>query len=210
MMKVDFHIHTRCSPDSMNRPEDIVRVSKKLGIVPVISDHNSVEAHKEFKKFGAEFIPAEEVTTDMGDLIGIYVQDKIPKKTPFLETLDRIREQEGIAYLPHMFDSMRSIKKKELGKKVEIIEVFNGRCISEKYNDMALEFAERNNKLKGAGSDAHLISEVGNAYVEMDDFDIENPKELLKSLKNGKVFGKRSPLQNKIATRLIKLRKFFG
>jgi len=208
-MKIDFHIHTIFSKDSLNKPEDIMRICERKEILPVIADHNSIKAHKEFK---GRIIPAEEVGTDEGDLIGLYVQDLIPKKTPFLETLDRIREQGGISYLPHMFDSTRAgIRKEELAKKVDIIEVFNGRSLRKKYNDMALEFAEKHNKLKAAGSDAHFLDEIGNAYVEMDDFDIGNPKELLKSLKKGKIHGRRSPVYMKGMTKgVILWKKFFS
>ena len=208
-MKIDFHIHTLFSKDSLNKPMDIIGVCERKGITPVIADHNSIQSHKEFK---GNLIPAEEVGTDEGDLIGLYIQDLIPKKTPFLETLDRIKEQGGVSYLPHMFDSTRAgVGKEELAKKVDIIEVFNGRSLMQKYNDMAMEFAEKHNKLKGAGSDAHFLSEIGNAYVEMDDFDIENPKELLKSLEKGKIHGKRSPVYMKGMTRgVILWKKLFG
>ena len=107
-MKIDFHVHTRYSPDSLTRIDDLRRKSEKLGIIPALTDHYAIGAHAEARRLGMRFIPGEEVLTDKGDLVGLFVNELIPKGTPFLEAVDRIHGQGGLAYLPHMFDYGRS------------------------------------------------------------------------------------------------------
>lgn len=210
-MKLDLHNHTWHSPDSLNDLKGLVAKSKKLGIIPAITDHNSVSAHAELRKMGATFIPGEEIRADVGDLIGLYINELIPKKTPFLEAVDIVREQGGLVYLPHMYDARRrGVPDKKLGMEADVIEVLNGHCTPE-HNAMALEFAQNNNKLLGAGSDAHLLNEFGKCYVETGEFDVNEPKEFLKALKKGKICGKAEPAMKglhaavKIGKKLLRL-----
>lgn len=217
-MKIDFHVHTNASVDSSIEPKDLLKKSKKLGIIPAITDHNSIESHKKFKELKGKVILGEEVRTDVGDLIGLYIQELIPKKTPFLEALDNIKEQGGIACLPHGFDKFRygvGYKFPEYAKKVEIIEVFNARCFTPGPNKKAEEFAKKHKKLITAGSDSHLLFEFARTYTELPDFDLENPKALLKALKKARIHGVLTPKHAKAMTvvysRIRRLKRlFFG
>ncbi|MFH1520938.1 MAG: PHP domain-containing protein [Candidatus Micrarchaeota archaeon] len=208
-MKIDFHIHTNYSVDSRTKPKDLVVKAKKLGIIPTITDHNSIGAHKEMQKLGAKFIPGEEISTDKGDLIGLYINDFIPKKIPFLEAIDKIHEQGGLAYLPHMFDYGRSgaHAPENEAKKVDIIEVFNARCMKKEYNEKAEKFAIKHKKLKAAGSDSHFLFEFGKTYTELPAFDLDNPKALLKALKSAKFVTKKAPIYVRGTTTLVHLGK---
>lgn len=208
-MKIDFHIHTKYSPDSLTKPKDLIAKAKKLGIIPAITDHNSIEAHKEMRLLGAEFIPGEEISTDKGDLVGLCLNEKIPKKTPFLEAIDQIHAQGGIVYLPHMYDYGRSgahVPEDE-AKKVDVIEVFNARCMRKEYNEKAEEFAKKYKKLKAAGSDSHFLFEFGKTYTKLPTFDLGNPKALLKALKSAKFVTKKAPIYVRGTTTLIHLGK---
>lgn len=188
-MKLDLHLHTSYSSDSLNGLETIVKKTRKLGIMPAITDHNNVDAHEKLKEMKFEFIPGEEITSLQGDVLAFYINEAIPKKLDYFETVDRIGEQGGLACLPHMYDPGRTkIDEAELGEKADIIEVYNARC-PEWCNKKARDFAEKNDKYASAGSDSHLGYEIGNAYVETKDFDISEPKEFLKALKKGKIIG---------------------
>ncbi len=208
-MKIDFHVHTKYSSDSIIEPKNLAKKSLSLGIIPAISDHSSISSHREMKQLTASFIPAEEIATDRGDLIFLYAGDLIKKGTPFAEALDQIREQGGLAYLPHMYDKTRhgAIPTKEETKKLDIIEVFNPRCLDSKYNSMAKMFAKKHNLLQAAGSDSHFLFEFGKTYTEMPDFDLENPKALLRSLKKAKLVTSPAPFYVRGTTSLVKLTK---
>ena len=191
-MKIDFHVHTNHSPDSLTRIADLQRKSEALGIVPALADHYSIGAHREARSLGMRFIPGEEILTDKGDLIGLYLSELIPKNVPFAEAIDNVHGQGGLAYLPHMYDVGRlrahagapSASEKE-ASKADIVEVFNARCLNQDFNARAAAFAEKYDKPGAAGSDSHFLFEFGSTYAELPDFDIEdNPSGLLKALKD--------------------------
>lgn len=206
-MKIDFHVHTKYSDDSTIQPEKLAAKSKKLGIIPAITDHWTTKGHATMRALKADFIPGEEVLTDKGDLVGLYLNEEIKKNTPFLEALDRIHQQGGIAYLPHMFDYGRSDSHASEGEaaKVDVIEVFNARCVNPKYNERAKAFAESHGLLQAAGTDSHFLFEFGSTYTELPDFDIKDPKALLKALgsRNKRLVTKKAPIYTRGTTTVV-------
>jgi predicted metal-dependent phosphoesterase TrpH len=208
-MKIDFHVHTKYSPDSLIEPKDLVKKALFLGIIPAISDHSSISAHRGMRALTSSFIPAEEIATDKGDLIFLYAGDLIRKGARFAEALDLIHEQGGLAYLPHMYDKGRhgAIPTKEETKKLDIIEVFNPRCLDPVYNSRAKVFAKKHGIMQAAGSDSHFLFEFGKTFTEIPDFDLENPKALLRSLKRAKIVASPAPFYVRGTTTLVKLGK---
>jgi predicted metal-dependent phosphoesterase TrpH len=206
MLRIDFHIHTKYSPDSLIRLKDLAAKAKRLNIIPTLADHNSISGHKGMCELGAPFIPAEEIFTDKGDLIGLYVNELIQRGTPFLEAIDKIHEQGGLAYLPHMFDYGRSGNHAtiEEAKKVDIIEVFNARCMNPKFNEQAEKFAAENRVLAAVGSDSHFLFEFGKVYAEFPkEFNFNDPKALLKALPKANLIKKKGPVYARGTTSLV-------
>ncbi len=200
-MKIDFHVHTLYSSDGRIKLEELASISKKIGVIPAITDHNNISSHSEFRKFQIPFIPGEEIETVQGDFIGLFMGEPVKKGVDFYEALDAIRSQGAIPYVPHMFDSLRpGVEKEEYGKAADIIEVFNARSFA-RFDKKAEEFAKREGKLMAAGSDSHYPYEFGTTYTEFDlTTDQLQPKPLLKALKNAKIVGKRTSfLRRKIA-----------
>jgi predicted metal-dependent phosphoesterase TrpH len=185
-MKIDMHVHTICSRCSINPIKLLKKVCLVRNILPVIADHNILTK----VDFG---IPGEEIATERGEFIGVFLNEQINEKDIF-EAIDKVKEQGGLVYLPHPFDERRRralcrfniLNDKEFIKKVDIVEIFNSRCISNEPNIMAYEYAKINNLLMGVGSDSHFPWELGNAYMEVDEFDRDNPKEFLKALNHKK------------------------
>jgi hypothetical protein len=209
-MRIDLHVHTKHSIDAIIEPRYLVRKSRGSGIIPAITDHNNLAAHKEMKKLRAKFIPGEEIRTAEGDLIALYIEETIPKKTPFLEAIDMIREQGGLSYLPHPFDKTRKgVHDPKLAAKVDIVEIFNARCPVRLYNREAENLARIKKKLYGAGSDSHFLFEFGRTFVEVKDFDLDSPKALLKVLKNAHIHGHKAPIFVRGSTLVVKHAKRF-
>jgi predicted metal-dependent phosphoesterase TrpH len=208
-MRVDFHVHTNHSPDSIIKPKDLVKKSLALGIVPAIADHNSISSHKEILQLASPFIPAEEIATDRGDLIFLFANELVKKGTPFEEALDIIHGHGGLAYLPHMYDKTRhgAVPAKDEIPKIDIVEVFNPRCLDPVYNSRAKMFAQKNGILQAAGSDSHFLFEFGKTYTELPEFDLEDPKALLRSLKNARLVTSPAPFYVRGTTSLVKLGK---
>ncbi|AEH06543.1 PHP domain-containing protein [Methanothermococcus okinawensis] len=188
-MKVDMHVHTICSNCSINPIKVLKKVCSVKKIFPIIADHNLLTK----VDFG---IPGEEIATEKGEFIGAFLNEQVNEKDIF-EAMDRVKEQGGLIYLPHPFDGRRRralcrfdiLNNKDFIKKVDIVEVFNSRCIEEEPNIMAYEYAKINNLLMGVGSDSHFPWELGNAYMEVDEFDKDNPKEFLRVLKKNNNIG---------------------
>jgi predicted metal-dependent phosphoesterase TrpH len=102
--------------------------------------------------------------------------------------------------IPHPFDLLRSASlrpTKEMLRGIDLVEVFNSRCVFQRFNDDALRFARENTLGFSAGSDAHTLDEVGNAGVTV---------RSLEDLRNGKieVFGGSSPAHKLLVAKLRK------
>ena len=158
-------------------------------------------------------IPGEEVRTAEGiDLIGLYLQEEIPRGTPARETCLQIREQGGITYLPHPYAPGKGgggRLAEELAPLVDVVEVFNARIRAARRNQRGEALAERHGRLRGAGSDAHTVGEIGNAWVELPDHP-NRPEELLAALRDASIHGTRAGLHVFLGSNWAKLRKRFG
>lgn len=181
-MKIDFHVHSIHSPDSVNSMWMINKICKRRGITPVISDHDRMSYAVRYRRRFGNAIVAEEIKTSSGELICLFANEWIRPGLSVEETIDRIRAQGALVYVPHPFDRLRSTAIKKIYFKPDIIEVFNSRTIDRGSNEVALRYAERNRFLKAVGSDAHLPYEIGGSYAEMDVFD--SAKEFKKNLSN--------------------------
>jgi predicted metal-dependent phosphoesterase TrpH len=197
MMKIDLHVHTRASHDGMSSLAAIIKSARRRGLTGLaITDHNVLETERVLEEEkGFRLIRGEEVETSEGEIIGLFLTRPIPPGLSPAETLAAIKEQGGVAYLPHPWKRVgRKIwSDKSLARvlpAIDVIEVFNGRLLDEAANLQAARLARETGALPGAGSDAHTAWEVGRAFVEMPDFD--SPTSFLDGLRAGKIFG-RSP-----------------
>jgi len=199
-MKVDFHIHTKYSGDSITPLATLKKIFDRKKLYPVITDHNTIKGALLFKKQFGSCIVGEEVNTGEGEVIGFYLNEEIKKGLGMHETIDRIRQQDGIVYLPHPFDKIRK-PLKMLDVKADIVEVYNSRTIFNRYNAMAERFAEKHGFLKAVGSDAHIARQIGRCYAELEDF--SSKKELLNNLKNATFVKKRTPIYELAVTEFV-------
>jgi predicted metal-dependent phosphoesterase TrpH len=135
-------------------------------------------------------IPGEEVKTDgQGEVIGLFLSEEIPRGLPFADTVEAIRAQGGLVYVPHPFDRLHAIPDpatlhRHLAE-IDVFEVYNARLLFEAYNVEAARFAKKYNLTAGAGSDAHVLQGVGTGAVRMRRF--EGPEEFLVSLRDAEV-----------------------
>jgi len=188
-MKFDLHIHTQYSMDCSSKPERIMKIAKKRGMDGIaVADHNNIRGWNHMidaaKKSGLMLVLGEEVrirdNNGSYEILGLFLNDRI-KSRDFDEVVDQIKQQDGIACLPHPFDPFK-IKVKDrdyLAKKIDAVEVFNARCPLPIYNEKALVFAKRHNLGMTAGSDAHTEQEVGRAYAEADVKDLDELKQAI-------------------------------
>jgi hypothetical protein len=197
VLKADFHIHTKYSMDCHSELEDIIKRCQKLGINCIaIADHDAVEGALRMQGIAPfKVIVAEEVLTFSGEVMGMFLKERIASGIPLEKAIAAIKEQGGLVSIPHPFDPMRGLRLNaeefnQLASRIDIIEVFNARVLSAQTNSKARSFAREHNLPGTAGSDAHTIGEIGNVFVELDDFN--SPAEFLDVLKRAKIEGKRS------------------
>jgi len=211
-MKVDLHLHTCYSPDSNSSLEGTIKQCQKLGIGCVaITDHNTIEGALRMKKIAPfSVIIGEEVMSSSGEIIGYFLKQSIPKGLPPSEVMARIKDQGGLVCLPHPFDGfgrypLKASDREASVSQIDIIEVFNARSIRGTFSEQARSYAEQHGFLCSAGSDAHSIREVGNAYVEMLEFDDLEGFRI--ALGKGQVFGRKNSVIDRVTTGISTLPK---
>jgi len=187
-MKLDLHIHTKYSKDSLLNLNTLRKLCSKYNITPVITDHNTIKGSLKFKCK----ILAEEISTNQGEIIGLFLTEEVKPFQTLEETLDILKQQGALTFIPHPFDTLRSDTLKNISFRPDIIEVFNARNVFNKHNQKALTFANNNKLLKAVGSDAHTRFEIGKTYNIIEDFN--SKKEFLKNLKKARFTKESSPL----------------
>lgn len=211
-MRLDLHSHTRGSWDCLTDPEALVQRALERGIQRIaITDHNRLGvALAMHQKYPAEVIPGEEVKTREGiDLIGLYIQREIPEGTEAREVALQVREEGGILYLPHPYAPGKGgggRHAEALAPLVDVVEVFNARLHPGRLNESAEALARSHGKLRGAGSDAHSLREVGGAWVEAPRHE-NRPEALLAALAGARIRGRTAPLWIHLASTWAKVRK---
>ncbi len=191
----DLHMHTNHSHDCSIDPQGLVDHAEAEGLGAIaVTDHNVFTGALETLELARErrliVIPGEEVKTDnQGEVIGLFLREAIPRGMTFAETVEAIRAQDGIVYVPHPFDRMHAIPSAATLLRhladIDVLEVYNARLLFEAYNDEALRFQRKYGLLAGAGSDAHVLQGVGTGALRMRRFD--GPEEFLLSLRTAEV-----------------------
>jgi predicted metal-dependent phosphoesterase TrpH len=201
LIKADLHIHTRYSMDSQMELDKIIERCLKLDINCIaIADHGTAEGALEMQKIAPfKVIVAEEILTTDGEVMGMFLKETIKSEagsriTP-QEAVKRIKEQGGLVNLQHPFETVRGSalkdeKIEEIADSIDLVEVLNSRSPFPANTNKAKAFAEKHHIPSGAGSDAHSLFEIGNAYVLMDDFNTK--EEFLEAIARGEIHGKRS------------------
>jgi glycosyltransferase involved in cell wall biosynthesis len=197
---VDLHMHTDHSPDCATPVDTLLDTAKRVGLGAIaITDHNEISGALEARERanGIKVIVAEEVkTADQGEVIGLFIEEKIPRAMTLQETIAEIRRQGGLVYVPHPFDRMHAVPDYEhlldVVEDIDAIEVFNPRVAFSAFNEEAARFAAKYRIVAGAGSDSHVPQGLGSVKIRMRDFD--GPEEFLESLRDADIVRKRQSL----------------
>jgi len=211
-VRLDLHLHTAASWDCLSDPQRVLDRALALGYTRIaITDHNRLGLARHMaRRHPGRIVPGEEVRTAEGvDVIGLYLSEEIPEGTPADKTISWIRAQGGIAYLPHPYAGGKGgggTLADELAARCDVVEVFNARLHHSTANERAERLAERHGRLRGAGSDAHTIGELGNAFVEVPEHD-DTPRGLLRALRRARTGGTEASRLVHLASTWAKVRK---
>ncbi|MGN6373642.1 MAG: PHP domain-containing protein [Solirubrobacteraceae bacterium] len=202
LIDVDLHMHTDHSYDCATPVEVLLATARAQGLGAIaVTDHNEIsgalEAREKAGAYGVKVIVGEEVkTAEQGEVIGLFIEEKIPRGLTLADTVAEIKRQGGLAYVPHPFDRMHSVPDYEhllpVLDDIDAIEVFNSRVAIGAFNEEASRFAAKYRIPAGAGSDSHVAQGLGSVRIRMRDFD--TPPEFLQSLRDAEIVTKPSSL----------------
>lgn len=203
MLSVELHTHSSLSHDGRDPVELLLEQAQAVGLDALaVTDHDELEASRRAAELAPDYglvgIPGMEVTCEAGHVLALGISESIPPELSFAETLDRIREQGGLAVVPHPFQESRhgvldKISKAELAA-ADAIEVYNSRLLTGRSNRQAERFARRRGLPMTAGSDAHIAEMVGQAVTSVDT-DEASVAAILDAIREGRttVEGERTP-----------------
>lgn len=196
LIDVDLHMHTDHSSDCATPVKVLIETARDRGFGAIaVTDHNEVSGAEEAARVAAgiddfKIIVGEEVmTSDAGEVIGLFLTEKIPKGTPIKETIAEIRRQGGLVYVPHPFDRLHSVPDYEnlldIVEEIDLMEVFNPRVAISAFNEEAERFARKYNIIPAAGSDSHVAQGLGAVRNRLHDF--EGPEEFLEAMREAEI-----------------------
>lgn len=209
--KIDLHTHSEASYDGgikIDGYREILR--KKILDFAAITDHNDTGFACELRQeLGEKIIVGEEITTQDGEIIGLFLDKVINKHLSALETVKLIKKQGGIVYVPHPFERQRKgineMVLATISEYVDIIEVFNGRARFRGEARKARAFCKEFNKINAAGSDAHCVMGIGTSYSIISGKSDRN--SLTGALKGGELVEKYAPLASYLCPFVNKMSK---
>lgn len=210
-----MHTHSEYSPDSRTTLAAQAAALVAAGIDAVCAtDHNTIEGALRLRDLAGDklrVIVGEEISSRDGEIIGLFIEKGIRRDLSAEETIARIHDQGGLVSVPHPFSRNRRyhIKREALERNAaqfDCVEVFNAREALMRDNRRAGAWAMERGIAGAAGSDAHRASEIGNAWIEVDEF--AGRDDFVAALRGGEVHGRLTGQAIHLATRYDVLRKW--
>jgi predicted metal-dependent phosphoesterase TrpH len=199
-INADLHMHSNFSKDCTHSVESIIKTAREIGLGAIaVTDHNEIEGAFLAERLaeGDPFvIVAEEIKSSEGEVIGLFLKERIPGKLSFDETLSRIKEQGALVYVPHPFDALRTTPTYQALvdnlHRIDVIEIYNAKVALSSFNLSAERFAAKYNIVAGAGSDAHVLQALGTAMLRMPSF--HDPQSFMAALWEADIIARRKSL----------------
>lgn len=185
------------SGDATTTPDELAEAVARAGLdVVCITDHSTTAGAFALRdSLPCTVIVGQESRTWAGELIGLFLTERIPPGLKPVEFVAEVRAQGGLVYVPHPFDPMRHCLREDVLAElaatggIDCVEGLNAKTSLSSLNRRAVEFAERFGLPVGAGSDAHVPAAVGAAYVEVPEFDVASAPSFLVALGSGRLVG---------------------
>lgn len=212
MYKVDLHTHSVASSDggiSLYQYQYILE--EQILDVLAITDHGTTDFALNAQQVlgSSRVIAGQEIMTSAGEIIGLFLKATISDGLSPEATIDNIKAQNGLVYIPHPFETIRHGLHPEilesLVNSVDIIEVCNGRAFLQNRGQQSVVWARLNHKPGAAGSDAHSLKGVGRTYNNLSDK--PNQSNLAELLRRGTIITKRPLASALLAPKFNRIKK---
>jgi predicted metal-dependent phosphoesterase TrpH len=181
-MKLDLHVHSIYSYDSVLQPEMLIKIAKKHHLDGIaVTDHNTIRGGIRTRAIAPDdflVIIGTEIKTEKGEIIGLFIEEEITSRL-FNEVKNKIIEQGGIVILPHPYRN-KLYDPAGLVDNVDALEVMNART-SPGLNEKALQLAKKYSKPKVGGSDAHNRFEIGTVYTNVPGDELLDRRDIYKN-----------------------------
>jgi predicted metal-dependent phosphoesterase TrpH len=218
MYKCDLHTHSELSSDGgLTAKEYINLLNKKVLDVVAVTDHNQLRFALELHdQVGDQVIPGEEISSSDGHIIGLFLTDLIRPGLTAVETVKKIKQQGGVVYIPHPFETHRSGISlqvlEHISAEVDILEVFNARSLPfQSHLSVLKAFADQHQITPAAGSDAHGLHGVGTTYTISHTFPnssqtlLDGLQEHSMKLQHASFFSRLDPTFNRLRKKLTRI-----
>ena len=194
------------SGDSTTTPEELAAAIDAAGLDAVaITDHNTIAGALTLAESGMLSCPVivgEEVRTVDGDLIGLFLTDRVPAGLKPRDAATLIREQGGLVYVPHPADGARhslnaaAIAELAAADLLDVIEVLNAKCAG-RYD------GPTHGTGRAGASDAHVPAALGAAWTEVAACEWSDPQSVLSAVRLGSVEGAHFDPPRQWASRVV-------
>jgi predicted metal-dependent phosphoesterase TrpH len=201
-MRIDLHVHThpRSSCSSIE-PAALIHEAKRIGLDGIcLTEHQFLWQQREAEELardgGIRIFRGNEITTDQGDILVFGYEENIQGIVTIQELHEKVAATGGYMIAAHPFRgflvfgigqlqmNVEQASQRRVFQYVNALEIRNGK-VTEQENDMARQVAEKLDMHGVAGSDAHLIDEVGR-WITIFERDIQNEQDLIEELKAGR------------------------
>lgn len=194
----DLHLHTIYSYDGTASLAAVLTRAKQIGLdVIAITDHDEIrgalKAMEIASSYGVEVIPGIEITSAEGDVLALFITQKVDPGLSLVETVLRVRELGGVCIAAHPMAGgmgmnslkartiLKALKNPQVAETLIGIETYNGTSIDRISNHSASLLANRLKIARTGSSDAHVIDTIGFGATE---FEGTTASDLLAALKN--------------------------
>jgi predicted metal-dependent phosphoesterase TrpH len=177
--KADLHIHTQYSDGADDISTILAHVAERTDLrVIAITDHDCIEGALEARslapRYGLEVVVGEEVSTDRGHLLALFIRHRVPSGLSIPETVAAVHEQGGIAILAHPCDRICNSPLRHWPRPtlddwrsfgLDGLEGVNGCQLDPLANPRSQALARRLCLAATGGSDAHHKDAIGVAHT---------------------------------------------
>lgn len=207
--RVDFHVHTRVSPDGITRPERVVAAAKRMGLHAIaITDHDRGYAYDRLVDLGLAdpaghavdgllVIPGVEVSCREGHLLVLGARFDSSGKPPAAEVVAKAHDAGALAVAAHPMDVTRSGMGAQVMRALALdaVEGWNSKTLSRGANLRAIAYADQHGLPIIAGSDAHFAGTLGRAHtlVASDELSVASVLRAVKAGRTQLVPGQHKP-----------------
>jgi predicted metal-dependent phosphoesterase TrpH len=193
----DLHMHSEHSWDCTTPIDELLDAALAAGLGALaVTDHNTIGGGLEARARAVErglplqvIVGSEVKTAADGEVIGLFLHDDVPRGLTFAETVERIRAQSGLVYVPHPFDHFHTTPARALLEQhagaIDVLETANARLWLERDNRAAERFAGEHGLRRGAGSDAHVPAGIGTGALRLAPFD--DPASFLRAVDDAEI-----------------------